>query len=365
MTRKLLMMLIAALPFVCKAQLTLNAQLPPGGLVKKEQLWNLVLSNNKDEVIVASITMYLKDAVSGQVVLSASSSQLQLTKGSRIITTRDVEPVIYNTNGPGMNSSFIPLGSYIACYQVFEQRAGEAPSNEDCININIDPLSPPLLNTPLDKSEVETAYPQFTWIPPGPVEMFSSLSYDIIVTEVSEGQSPAEAIQYNSPVYSKTMLTQPYDVYPSSFSKLDTGKTYAWQVIARNDFNYAAKTEVWSFTVKKKENPYDIVSLTPYIRFRTAGPEKGIAPDGVLKIAYNNKTPDTKIKIEILESPEGKTDKNRQVPAFDVKLIRGENNIEYDLHKIMKPEEGKVYTAKLVNSHHEVWYVQFVIKNYK
>jgi hypothetical protein len=67
------------------------------------------------------------------------------------------------------------------------------------------------------------------------------------------GQSSTEAIQYNSPVYTKANILQTYESYPSSFSALDTGKTYAWQVIARNGLDYAVKTEVWTFKIKQEK----------------------------------------------------------------------------------------------------------------
>lgn len=63
--------------------------------------------------------------------------------------------------------------------------------------------------------------------------MFSSLSYELLVTEVLQGQTPIEAIQYNTAIYSKGNINQAYESYASSFYKLDTGKLYAWQVIAK------------------------------------------------------------------------------------------------------------------------------------
>src|SRR6185295_7309435 len=111
--------------------------------------------------------------------------------------------------------------------------------------INIAPLSPPVLNSPADRSILQTPYPQFTWMPPTPVQMFDNLNYEITVSEILEGQSPMDAIRYNTPVYAKTNGQQTFETYPSTYSKLDTTKTYAWQVVARSGLNYAAATEIW------------------------------------------------------------------------------------------------------------------------
>ena len=88
-------------------------------------------------------------------------------------------------------------------------------------------------------------------MPPTPIDMFSNLTYDFILTEVNGGQSATESIKFNIPVYANTNLSQPNLIYPASFSRLDTAKTYAWQVTAKNGFSYAGKTEVWTFTIQE------------------------------------------------------------------------------------------------------------------
>jgi hypothetical protein len=238
------------IPLLLHAQVIINPQLPPAGMMQKEQLWNLTIINNKDNVFYATVKLTLQDAHTGQVMMSASTSAIILNKGVMMLSNTDVQPVSYDYNSGGFANNFLPLGNYIACYEIYYP-SGEAQVllSSECIRLNIDPLSPPLLNIPVDKSKIQTPYPLFNWMPPTPVDMFSDLNYDIIVTEVLGGQSPAEAIEYNTPVYTNTNLTQPNQSYPASFSKLDTGKIYAWQVIAKNGFSYLVKTEVWTFSV--------------------------------------------------------------------------------------------------------------------
>jgi hypothetical protein len=115
-----------------------------------------------------------------------------------MIGSRDIQPVQYNYLAAELTSGFIPLGSYVACYRVSRVGPkGPEPMADECVRININPLSPPLLNTPADKSILPTIYPQFSWLPPTPAEMFSNLNYDIAIAEVLPGQSPAEAILNN------------------------------------------------------------------------------------------------------------------------------------------------------------------------
>jgi hypothetical protein len=251
MVKKIVLLGLGFLPLLLKAQLVLNAQLPAAGFVQKDQLWNLILVNNKADILDVTIQMDLQDAATGQVVLSASTGTLLVSKGVKNIAAKDLQPILYNYNVPELSGNYLTMGAYIACYQVISNGIKGGPLAQECIRFNVDPLSPPLLNSPADKSTIESPYPQFTWMPPTPYDMFTNLSYDLVVTEVIEGQSSTEAIQYNTPVYSKNNITQPYESYASSFAKLDTGKIYAWQVIAKNGLSYAAKTEIWTFKLKE------------------------------------------------------------------------------------------------------------------
>ena len=239
------------LPIILQAQVTINAQLPVGGMMQKEQLWNLNLVSSQPEILEVTIKLSLQDMVTSQEVLSASTGSILVGQGVKLLTNQTVQPLIYNYTNPEFSGTFLPIGSYIACYQVFGS-FGEKQVilTSECIRFTIEPLSPPLLSAPGNKSQVNSPYPFFVWMPPTPIDMFSNLSYDFILTEVIGGQSATESIKFNIPVYANTNLSQPNLIYPASFSRLDTAKTYAWQVTAKNGFSYAGKTEVWTFTVQ-------------------------------------------------------------------------------------------------------------------
>jgi hypothetical protein len=237
-----------------QAQVTLNVQLPPSGLVQKDQLWNLVLINNSNDLIKGNASLVVQDPVSNQVILSGTSGTVLLSKGLKILSAQDIQPIQY-TMIAGNLSTFLPAGSYLACYKFFKDGAkGSELIAEECVRVNINPLSPPLLNLPSDKSELQTAYPQFSWLPPTPAEMFSNLSYNLTVAELLPGQSAGEAIQKNIPVYTSNRLKVNFDNYSTSFTKLEVGKTYVWRVEAVANDQYTVSTEVWSFTIKNPED---------------------------------------------------------------------------------------------------------------
>ncbi|HTD93196.1 MAG TPA: hypothetical protein VK644_05270, partial [Chitinophagaceae bacterium] len=89
------------------------------------------------------------------------------------------------------------------------------------------------------------------------------------IAEVQEGQTPAEAILYNTPVYTRGYLRAPYENYPSTYSALVPGKTYAWQVTARNGVSYAAATEAWTFSIGK-DSAKQQANTGAYILLRTS-----------------------------------------------------------------------------------------------
>jgi len=230
---KFILLLAISFPTLLWAQITINVVQPPAGMVTKDQLWNLVLTNNSNTGSQITILLNLKDAVTGQLVLSAGTRNILLNKGIKVLTIQDVQPVQYTSGAGNATANFLPPGSYIACYTVsnYNHELLQTLATE-CVRVNITPLSPPLLNTPANRSTIQTQAPQLTWIPPAPLDMFDNLNYELSVAEILDGQSPAEAIRYNTPVYSAAHLKAPYENYSSTFSALKAGKTYRPQIAA-------------------------------------------------------------------------------------------------------------------------------------
>lgn len=362
MIKKTIVVLLFVFPILVKAQVNVNVQVPSVGLMQKEQLWDLILVNNGNDMLDVVLQLNLQDAATGQVLLSATTGSMLLSKGVKIIKANDVQPISYTYSMSDFSRAYLPLGSFIVCYQVLNNGARkESAIAEECVSVRVDPLSPPLLISPDDKSTTENPYPQFSWMPPTPFDMFSSISYDLLVTEVLEGQTPTEAIQFNSPIYSKSDINQPYESYATSYTKLDTGRVYAWQVIAKNGLNYAVKSEVWTFKMAPISWVKQLIEQTPFVKMKLINPEKGIAPNGILKISYTNETADTTCLVKLKEV----SGSNENEISFEIKLNRGENLIEKDIQKIIKVEEGKIYEADILNSRSEVWRMLFEVKKYK
>jgi hypothetical protein len=356
MIKKIIGILLISIPVMLHAQLSVNVQLPPAGLIQKEQLWNLVLSNNSNTTLDVAILITLQDAVTGQTVLSGSSRSIAIPRGIKTINSKDVQPVQYNYGLSAITGSYLPLGSYIACYTItkLNHQLVETLTNE-CVNINISPLSPPLLNMPADKSLLQTRYPQFSWTPPTPLPMFDNLNYEVVVAELQEGQSPADAIRTNTPVYLKTNSKQTFENYPSTYARLDSSKTYAWQVIARNGFYYSVPTEVWTFSFAKDSVKLQNIGST-YILLKANADEAGInyIEGAYLFLKYYSFDKEHAATVRFFNSNGGLIKQQKQ------KIIYGDNFMRFELNRQFRHDQ--VYRVEITDQQNRIHTASFIVK---
>ena len=54
--KKILTLVLPLVSLYASAQVTVNVQLPAGGMVQKDQLWNLVVVNNNNATIEALVS---------------------------------------------------------------------------------------------------------------------------------------------------------------------------------------------------------------------------------------------------------------------------------------------------------------------
>lgn len=233
------------------------AILPAGGIYLKPQLWNVSVSNTSAATVQAMLRLDMKDIQTGQTVLSAQSAAFRVTPGVRKIQATAIEPIVY-TYGPGVTidrnpNGTLPIGKYRVCYQLmWSYGEHQEAATDDCDDILVEPLSPPLLTLPENDSVVSRANPDFTWTPPAPLSMFGELKYDVQISPLLDGQSITDAIQQNLPLQQATGLRQPFLTYPLQGPQLESGRRYVWQVVVRDGAQYACKSEIWTFRTADK-----------------------------------------------------------------------------------------------------------------
>ncbi len=356
MLKKLTLIALLLLSLLSYSQITVNVQLPPGGMVYKDQLWNLVLVNNNNAVD-AAISLEIQDATTGQTVLSAVSTSFILGKGIKMINIKDAQPVQYNYLTAELTGRYLPLGTYVACYRVIKKDVKEpGPLGNECVTIHINPLNPPQLSTPADEAVLDNGYPLFTWLPPGPVDMFDNLNYDLLVTEVLPAQSPAEAILYNTPVYTGNNLRTASQNFTSTFSRLKEGQQYAWQVTARNGSNYSAQTEVWSFTIKSPDSVSTLLSSAGYVELKNNSESSGISyiKNDELLVKYYSFDSDHETVVKFFSAD------GRLMRKVKQKVKYGNNFLRFTLSNEFK--NGTVYKIEIMDRQQNIYSASFRIQ---
>jgi hypothetical protein len=357
---KIWLVLFICLPFIGQAQITINSQIPNTGILLKDQLWNLIVTNNSNDIVNVKVDLDITDVVLGQSVLNASTGKITIGKGIKIITIRDIQPIVYNYVATEFTGKYTPCGTYSLHYRLLTEvpGKGDVPIADDITRIYVSPLSPTLLSLPSDKSGIETVYPQFAWMPPSPMEMFSPLLYDINVVAIEDGQTVREAIELNKPVYFNTNIQNPSDKMPSSFGQLQQGKSYAWQIVARSGSVCASASDVWMFTIGK-DSITKIIESAAFIKLSTSNTEITTATEGVLKMEYINNIGDKQVKCIVYKSGEKQKEGHKEI-RFKLKLVNGQNYLSYSIDKKHKLEEKTVYEVALINSRGEQWLMRFM-----
>jgi hypothetical protein len=333
---------------------------PVGGLVNKAQLWQIILVNPGEakEGLIAQIS--LVDVVSGTELLSGRSSRITVPKGSRLFQSRDFEPIEYDHQAASILNSaggFIPVGMYRVCFSLVEAGThAVTPSSEQCVSFEVQSLSPPQLIFPLDSAEVAEKYPQFSWLPPAPAQLFSDLSFDFVLTEQRLNQSAYEAIQENIAVYHKSGLRVPYHAYPSTFPELDSNKVYVWRVIAKNGEVFAGQSEVWTFVLKKHRPPTDSIEYTPFHVISSLTRSGGMVSlqKRVLHLKFYSYLPNYQALVNILD------EQGRVVDQFSRTVGYGDNYWNISLNR--KLTAGKRYQLLFFDAEQQSMGIQFLIQ---
>ncbi|MFN0081895.1 MAG: hypothetical protein ACKVOM_05205 [Ferruginibacter sp.] len=342
------------------AQITIQPILPLGGIVQKNNLWNIAVINTFNGIIDCRIELTLRDRASGLEIITATTSLFQLGIGAKQLNSAFLMPIQYNYISSSVSNrtdDFVPIGNYTACYRL--TAIGKLPLAEECMAFDVEPLSPPMLIIPADSAVLEVAPSQFSWIPPAPLNLFNRLDYEVIISEIQPGQKATEAIQNNLPFYTEPNIPVNNLAYTGAAVNFEKEKWYAWQVIAKDDRSYAGKSEVWVFKVKDNTTTKIEISSS-FSKMKINNNELAVAQDGILKVLYKNELTDARAEIKIVDLTN--TESKKKPNSFTTKLISGDNYIERNLKGTIKLEEEKVYMAQLTNSRGEIFTIRFIVK---
>ncbi len=345
------------------SQVTLAIQVPPSGVMQKPQLWNLVLVSTSDAPVIVSIKLNLLSTKDNTPLMTAVTKNITLTKGAKQLNFNEVSPVQYNYLSSIFNvdrnpNGFLPIGNFLACYTVIKT-VGDAVSElaEECIPIEVAPLSPPLLITPFDKDTITTVYPAFTWLPPAPVNLFNDLTYDLLLVEVQPGQASSQAIQQNIPLYNIGSLRSLSSNYPASRNSLDSTKLYAWRIIANNNGQPVSLSDVWTFNIKKSRTLNAISSNDSYAILQDNYSGEYSVFNQLLYVKYESSNITSYQKVAFIDVATG------AVIREENQLVKqGDNYLIFKLSNTFK--KGSTYVMSILDATNKKHFLRFnLVKN--
>lgn len=347
-----------------QAQVIVNVQLPAAGIHLKSQLWAVSLINTLSEEPSVTIEVLVTDVQTNQPVLSGVSAILRLKKGVTQITAATASPIVYNVLNAGYNidanpMGFLPIGMFSICYRV-NRVDGDRNERlaEECETIEIEPIGPPMLVLPFDEDEIETTRPLFSWIAASPHALFQNALYDLTLVEVLPAQLGSDAIQQNMPLLIQRNISMTSQPYPAGFPGLDSSKTYAWQVTAKNNTSSIVKSEVWVFRIKRPiRDSTTLVNHRFFAKVRRQDDAAYAIFKGTARYEYNNELNDSVIQVKLFDISRSK--KEIPLDSFSYSVRVGQNLMSLDLQDLSGIIHNHFYLLEITNSRLERWYLKF------
>jgi len=363
--KKAIFLILLVVTLGAKAQLLVNLQLPPTGVVQKSQVWEMTLVNTTPATMVVHIEMMLSDISSNMQVLGAVTPPITLPPGTTHINYAKLQPVQYNVLSPDFvvdpgPNGLLPVGNFDICYSYLAHRIEYVEKiAEQCEGLIIEPIGAPQLVFPFDGAIIENASPQFNWLAPMPASLFTNLRYDLDLVEVYPTQQPSDAIQQNIPLIQQHDVVGNSFMYPAGAQRLEQNKTYAWRISAKSNDSRIAETETWSFTLKNS-NTENILKGhdLPYVKLSKEDRGGYAISLDELKFDYLNESGERIWNLKIVDI----TDKNKKLISVEmdsIPLKPGQNLVKLNLKRHNGFVNKHLYQMEVANSRQEVWRLKF------
>lgn len=348
-----------------KAQVMVIPEVQTNGVIMKHQLWSCMLQNSGNATLQVILMVTITDRQNNQVLSETSSPVIILPQGLKRVSFMDQSPLTFNTTSLGfaadrpMNNP-LPVGDYQVCYRLIENNSKQQILAYECIRVESEALSPPQLILPEQGASLIDPRPALSWTPPAPVHLFTALEYGVRIVPLYHNQSPQEAMQRNIPVV--TLQTRGNSMaFPASYSNLETGKTYAWQVGAFDAGRPGGESEVWTFTIMP-DSVIQRIESAPFVRLEEEKKSTAIVHQRYLKLAYSHKGGDQTVDIVVRSVSQTGSKHGTYKQKLAVKT--GENFFQVNLNGKMKLEVGQVYEVELINQSGKSMRLQFQTYNY-
>lgn len=339
------------------AQIIVTPLAANGKIYYNSQLWNLSLTNLYTVSKEISIQLSLADLQTNTTVLNGNSSAFIINNGSKFYSFRDIPGLNFQLGNSGLsasiqNNGLLPAGKFQLCYQVFEINNGkQILTNEYCDNIEIEPISPPILISPDNHIVSGDSLVLFQWSPPQPLLMFTALNYEIELAEINSNQNALTAISQNHIFYKSLKLVTNSLTYPSNAPKLKFGQPYAWRVTACNGVVPVIQSEVWEFKLDNtKSESGKHVNYTIFLS-KDGNSAINLVFD-VIKIGYENQA-DVICEFSFEDLSQQHAVEKVILDSCESKTGLTEFIFKVNDYRFLQP--GHVYNITFINRKREQW----------
>lgn len=226
--------------------------------------WNpkyaeLILNNPSTQSVDVTLTLTITRKITyrfgrHQSILTGRSQPIALRPGFTSIYSPELidwGDVKYDTRIESniIRTGRLPEGTYTICVGVI---VGNKTVGPECRDFSIIYPNPPSLILPADGDSLSSPYPNFQWTPVI-VPPDYQLTYHLKICELLPGQRPSAAIRSNYPVYQVSVQSRTFLIYPLSAPALEEGKSYVWQIQAKDQYGYPVssnqgRSQIWTFT---------------------------------------------------------------------------------------------------------------------
>lgn len=348
--------------FSLSAQVLINPFHRDAYFFSFDQLFEFSALNQSTNSHIGYFQLNISDASRGNLIVSVKSLPMALAE-QQFINSNDIQwgnNIQLGANSIADefgNTGNLPVGDYLICYYFFSNN-NVSQLGQYCYEKPIGVEGQFELISPYDKEIISNPFPLLYWSTLRPF-MFGDTSFDLVLTEKKPRQSNQEALISNLKILEIQNISGTFLPYPISARELEIGKTYVWQVKAKQFQSELAISDVWQFTYDLEANiVVERTSEPKGFKFpKEKMDDSYYLANGEVNFVYNNISGQDILDYSLIpQSFSGEQLDN--LP--NITLKRGLNKITLNGDTIVGLKKEEIYVLKIYNGDLNPTYLKFI-----
>ncbi|MBL4656716.1 MAG: hypothetical protein JKX73_01860, partial [Flavobacteriales bacterium] len=221
--------------------IAVSMEVPMPNELNWDEIWNVTIESKiagatMPTTVDLSVQMNLKgiiyEATTDKFIVPLGTTYLNSSIAKTKNASVQIEDPVHTAFYREYNS--MVDGTYQMCVtlNLYNPLGDILYTTTDCIFHDVSHAGIIILNTPINGDTVESELLQFNWTHVTERVPLLDPYYVLDLVDVIDGQTPTTAIAMNPKRITAEQIEEPYLDYPQIERPLDTGKVYAWRVIA-------------------------------------------------------------------------------------------------------------------------------------